>query len=302
MKNFSVLTLIIFYLLGPMAPCLSFENKERVSSKDKASLDQIHTVVILYLENRSFDNLFGFFPQSEGIAQAMLAPPQRDREGEIYQTLPQFEDSRLPKDIPNHPFLLDQFIGMKDKFASPVHSFYTQQKQIHGGLNDHFVSEGKSGALPMGYHDGRQTKLWHWAERYTLADHFFQAAFGGSFLNHHWLICACTPPFPNPPSTLIAHETVTPDGYAVNTIESVQFHQALKNPENLLPSLDLPTIGDRLTQAKVDWTWYAGGYQAALENHPDPLFQYHHQPFVYYRQFSPGSAEAQQHLRDESEF
>ena len=28
---------------------------------------------------------------------------------------------------------------------------------------------------------------------YAIADNFFQAAFGGSFLNHQWLIAARTP-------------------------------------------------------------------------------------------------------------
>jgi phospholipase C len=31
------------------------------------------------------------------------------------------------------------------------------------------------------------------AGQFVLADHFFQAAFGGSYLNHQFLICACTP-------------------------------------------------------------------------------------------------------------
>ena len=30
-----------------------------------------------------------------------------------------------------------------------------------------------------------------------LADNFFQGAFGGSFLNHQYLICACAPEYPN---------------------------------------------------------------------------------------------------------
>jgi phospholipase C len=30
---------------------------------------------------------------------------------------------------------------------------------------------------------------------YAIADHFFQAAFGGSFLNHQWLVAAATPVF-----------------------------------------------------------------------------------------------------------
>ena len=31
---------------------------------------------------------------------------------------------------------------------------------------------------------------------YVIADHFFQAAFGGSFLNHQWLVAAASPTFP----------------------------------------------------------------------------------------------------------
>ena len=34
-------------------------------------------------------------------------------------------------------------------------------------------------------------------KQYKLADNFFMGAFGGSFLNHFWLICACTPYYPN---------------------------------------------------------------------------------------------------------
>jgi acid phosphatase len=39
--------------------------------------------------------------------------------------------------------------------------------------------------------------MWQRARQYTLADNFFMGAFGGSFLNHFWLVCACTPVFPN---------------------------------------------------------------------------------------------------------
>ena len=48
-------------------------------------------------------------------------------------------------------------------------------------------------ALVMGYYDGSTLPLWAWAQEYALADNFFMGAFGGSFLNHFWLICACTP-------------------------------------------------------------------------------------------------------------
>ena len=44
--------------------------------------------------------------------------------------------------------------------------------------------------------------MWQWAKEYTLADNFFMAAFGGSYLNHHWLICACTPQHQESPDAM----------------------------------------------------------------------------------------------------
>ena len=35
--------------------------------------------------------------------------------------------------------------------------------------------------------------LTKWASRYTLTDNFFQSAYGGSFLSHQYMICACLP-------------------------------------------------------------------------------------------------------------
>src|SRR5678815_2905548 len=39
--------------------------------------------------------------------------------------------------------------------------------------------------------------MWQVARRYTLADNFFMGAFGGSFLNHQYLVCACAPRYPD---------------------------------------------------------------------------------------------------------
>ena len=47
--------------------------------------------------------------------------------------------------------------------------------------------------------------------------------------------------------------------------------------------------------------WYAGGWNDAAAGHPDPLFQFHHQPFVYFTNYAPGTP-GRTHLRDESEF
>ena len=46
------------------------------------------------------------------------------------------------------------------------------------------VAASDAGALTMGYYDGSRLPMWKWARAYTLADNFFMAAFGGSYLNH----------------------------------------------------------------------------------------------------------------------
>ncbi|MEJ1966871.1 MAG: alkaline phosphatase family protein [Gammaproteobacteria bacterium] len=73
------------------------------------------------------------------------------------------------------------------------HRFFENIMQIDGGKSDQYVAWADSGGLVMGYFDGSRTGLWDLAQRYTLADNFFQAAYGGSFLNHQYLICACAP-------------------------------------------------------------------------------------------------------------
>src|SRR6185436_12258808 len=86
--------------------------------------------------------------------------------------------------------------------------------------------------------------------------------------------------------------------YAVNTTQpaSPPFGGGLQ-----IPLQTQPTIGDRLSAKGIDWSWYAGGWDDAVAGHPDPLFQYHHQPFNYFQNYAPGMP-GRPHLKDESDF
>jgi phospholipase C len=282
--------------------------------------DRIDHIVVIYLENHSFDNLYGHFPGANGIGDAGATALQTDPDGKPYATLPPVltlvdkqpaPDNRFPADLPNAPFLIDRYVKLEEKVPDLVHRWYQQQAQIHGGKMDRFVAVSNAKALAMGYHDISQTGLYRYAQRYTLADNFFQAAFGGSFLNHFWLICACTPRFENAPAALRAVEdaqgqmvkdgAVTPAGWAVNTVYSTyQPHPAsVKDPATLLPPQTEITIGDMLTAKGVSWAWYSGGWNNALAGKPDPIFQYHHQPFAYFERYGDGTKARQEHLKDE---
>jgi phospholipase C len=312
----------------------------------QVGVDKLSHILVLYLENRSFDNLFGQFPKANGIANAGPSATQLDRNGEAYKYLPAarhpFDEHGNPapvRAIPaldglsNEPFVIPGTRdGLKidlDTFTkSPTHLFYTSRTQINGGKNDLFAAYSEVGALVMGYYDAnsmKDTRLWKLASQHRLLDRFFMGAFGGSFLNHQWLVCTCSPVWRDPPheyrsmietnGRVVTDSAVTAAGdgdHAVNTVQSIFLNDG-KQGQKLLPAQTATTIGDRLSEKGVDWAWYSGGWDLANNPHRSEQqeaefnkkkFQWHHQPFAYYQRFSPltesGRRERELHLRDAS--
>ncbi|AZE52862.1 Acid phosphatase [Pseudomonas synxantha] len=343
---------------------------------DKALHDQVQTVVVIYAENRSFNNLFADFPGLEKPLSALSATDcqQRDRDGSVLTTLPPTwggvlqigpqtvdgvtypSEVQFQQNLPNAPFAL-KGPNAEDLPLSLVtrdlwHVFYQNQMQINGGKNDGFVAWGDSGGLVMGhYAQSRYSlRLWDVAKEFVLCDNFFQGAFGGSFLNHQYLISATAPFYPDaaqsvakaqiatlqsddPTATRLkpldkspasamtgppqfGPSALTPDGYGVNTLAPPYWPTWIRDPDNPdyskpdLPNVLVPQthehIGDKLSKKNVDWAWYAGAWQATLEQFKDsggipriPNFQYHHQPFNYFKQQGPQNrAERDKRLRD----
>jgi acid phosphatase len=285
-------------------------------------LDRITHFIVVVQENRSFDSLYGSFPGANGLANAGAAARQVDKDGRPYDTLPQpidtnlnppGPDQRFPPDLPVAPFDLSRYVPPTARHGDPVHRFYQEQYQINGGRMDRFVAWTNVGGLVMGHYDATRMPEGVLAREYTLADNFFHAAFGGSYLNHMWLVCACSPVFPDAPAGIVARldadgvmvedGIATPDGYAVNTVYTVNTpHPAGTAADELLPNQTFPTIGDRLSEAGVSWAWYSGGWNDAVAGRPDPLFQFHHQPLAYFARYADGTPGRAQHLKDERDF
>ena len=244
----------------------------------KSGIDNIETVVVIYAENRGFDNLYAFFPGANGLQN--IKPDeflQRDRDGSVLSELPPIWDGltakgvapAVPQDktahLPNKPFAIDNPSGLNTPLTIVTrdlwHQFYQNQMQINGGKNDKFAAFSDAGGLVMGYYDGSKLPMWDLAKKYVLADNFFQGAFGGSFLNHFQLVCACTPVYPNAdqgpakkiiaaveldrvpvtlapdspksalegaPKLLVKTGLISPDFYAVNTMQPP--YQPSENP------------------------------------------------------------------------
>ncbi len=302
-----------------------------------ASLSRIDTIVVLYPENHSFDNMYGMFPGANGVADATAEEKtQVDHDGSPLPHLPPVytngkPDPRYPQALPNGPFRIDAppvNARIDQIVPSPIHQYWQNIEQIDGGKNDKFVAMTTVGAWVMGYYDGSSQKMWQWAKNYVLADHFFMGAFGGSFLNHQWLVCACTPVFGDAPASMRAQldehgllkkrpgspksvlegpvqvfdGAVTPDGYVVNTSQPAyepsgippapggdfNFADKSKHP---VPPQTQKTIGDTLSAKGISWAWYAGGWNAALaDGRRDPAEK---RNVIYSR--APGSPIFQAH-------
>ena len=233
----------------------------------------------------------------------------------------------------NSPFNIDQYIGPMDTtcpatpaqaFAQPngwlkgtgrpggctrdiIHRFYHEQYQLNGGHQNRYVTASDSAGLVMGYYDTTALPIYRYLHRgghphYAILDNFFQAAFGGSFLNHQWLIAARTPTAPDtnhsvldqngmavpryPPASQTAVPLyVSPEPNAAAVLKDTQVTAACPAPLGLacgnfavntsqspsqphgngfqIPLQTAPTIGDELSAAGIGWAWYSGGWSNA---------------------------------------
>lgn len=292
------------YVTAGEKPPAAAEKPLTGAALDKALRDNIKTVVVIYAENRSFNNLFGNFPGVEKPLSSLEAADyeQRDRDGSLLSKLPpawggvlqvgpQSVDGvtypagvQFQENLPNAPFAL-KGPNQEDLPLSLVtrdlwHVFYQNQMQINEGKNDRFVAWADSGGLTMGNYAQTQysLRLWDVAKEFALCDNFFQGAFGGSFLNHQYLISATAPIYPDvansPAKSQIATlqsdnpedprlkpldkspasamegppqfgpSAITPDGYAVNTLAPPYWPTWLRDPQN--PDYSKPDLANVL--------------------------------------------------------
>ena len=307
----------VAFILALAAPAEA-QTVPGISPLAPPELAKIGHIVVIFEENRSFDNLFGHFPGADGLDNAGPAALQLDRDGKPYATLPPVIDTgarpptpdpRFPQSLPNGPFRIDGYVPLDQKTPDLIHAFYQEQLQIDHGRMDRFVAWSNAASLVMGWYDASATQQWRLAQEFALGDRMFHSAFGGSFLNHAFLVCSCAFEWKDAPEKLHARlgsdggllkdGQVTPDGYAVNTSRSVYLHTpADTDPTLLVPPQTMPHIGDRLDAKGVSWAWYSGGYDNAMAGQPDRLFQFHHQPLAYFQDLAPGTPAQRTHLKD----
>ncbi len=323
---------ILVALLGAMAAAAVVVMTASGKSGDE-HLGKINHIVVIYEENHSFDNLYGGWEGVNGRANATAAQiKQIDQTGAPFACLMQVDvNLTVPPLAPtcsatsafsNNLFDIGSFIPASAQtcpqpgvfFANGslpnaanlpggctrdiVHRFYQEQYQLNNGAQNRYTTGSDAVGLTQGYFDTKSLPIYQYLHsgghpHYAIADDFFQSAFGGSFLNHQWLIAAATPTWPGAPAT--NHSIVDANGfpnagyplyhpatpvrdaqltqvcpslvpglacgdYAVNTIQPA--FQPFKGSPQLPPQTG-KTIGDELSAAHVSWAWYSGGWSNA---------------------------------------
>ncbi len=129
----------------------------------------VKRIIVVILQNSSFDHLFGTFPGAEGIRPGVPGYSQLDASGNT--VTPFLLTNLAPKALPEGriPYLADIDNGLMDKYAAT------------------------EGDISMGYYDNTiagMGTLWSYAQQYALADHYFQSVIGEAPTNQLYMVAA----------------------------------------------------------------------------------------------------------------
>jgi phospholipase C len=134
-----------------------------------APQNTIKNVIIVIMQNRSFDHLFGTFPGANGIQPGVPGFTQKDARGAT--VTPQLLSAMSTPDLPH---TRSAFIKVWNNGGMDKYAFY-------------------NGAISMGHYDNTTRgidMLWNWAQQFALADNFFPSVMGDAPSNQLYMVAA----------------------------------------------------------------------------------------------------------------
>jgi phospholipase C len=160
-------------------------------------------VVVLMMENRSWDHFLGWLPGGNGIQAGLTF---KDTAGTTYPTYP----------------LAPDFQGCG--YADPDHSWEGGVKQLNGGRMDGFLKTAAPGdTFPIGfYNEADVPVLGALARNYTVSDNYFCSILAETYPNRFYQHCAQTPQDHNT-NTLVTIPTIW-DNLATAGLTSRYYH------------------------------------------------------------------------------
>lgn len=144
------------------------------STLNETPKSPITHVIVIFQENRAFDNYFGTYPGADGLNLSTCIPVNLTNASQGCVT----------------PFELTA-----PSTIDLPHQYNSTQEVINNGSMNGFIQSAGGCEMPMGYYTNATIPyLWAYAEHYTLADHTF-SSFEGWSIPAHWAMIAALAPF-----------------------------------------------------------------------------------------------------------
>ncbi|MEH7415782.1 alkaline phosphatase family protein [Neobacillus drentensis] len=282
----------------------------QVASELKTASPIKHTVVI-FQENRTFDNYFGTYPYAPGFQSLPGTPKDVRNFNYVTGSVPREGNGNVYNpDSNGNPVYPWHDAGKGEIQETDVnHGYSAMISMADGGKMDKFYQvnhdSGKStdtndkGLLSMSYFDYNEIPAyWQYAQHFAMADNYFQPVYGPSTPGAFYLVAAqsgngneTTNPNTNPKAQITGDPSPKNGPFGGDSTNGLKYNLTYKN------------IGDELSVSNQSWAWYAGGWDAAKA---DPAsaeaktYSPHHNPFQYFQNYEDGKYD--HNLKDYNNF
>ncbi len=316
MRQLLATALMASMTFGPLTNSVMASDAPRASqirTNVVTTATPIKHLVIIFMENISFDHYFGTYPYA---TNPQGEPPFHPAAGTptvngLVGTLTTYNPNLNPVNGTGatNPFRLDR---SQAATADQDHNYTPEQQAFDGGLMDLFpLYTGVAGPPPnspppqvdtnglvMGYYDGNTvTALWNYAQNYALNDNSYDTNFGPSTPGALNLVSGQT----NGVIQDINGGSVISDGNGGFTLygDADPVGDMCSTTTGALVQMGGKNIGDLLNAAGVTWGFFSGGFNlsitnsngttgchrsttSAVTNTTKADYIPHHQPFQYY--------------------
>ncbi len=247
----------------------------------------IKHVVVIFGENRSFDNYFGTYPNATNPSGEPAFTAASNTQTDINVLTPALMTANpnttnatniakatsagFPVSDMN-PFRLDR---SQANTADQNHSYTPEQLAADGGKMDAFVANtgtattGGAGAFGtvaqvMGYFDGNTvTAMWNYAQNFAMNDNAFTDSYGPSTPGALNVIAGTT----NGAVKVLGTPSTVPDGQGgLTLINDTDPAGDVCSSTTTTVQMTSRNIGDLLNLHNISWGGFAGGFDLATTN------------------------------------
>lgn len=209
----------------------------------------ISHIIIVMMQNHSFDNLFGTFPMANGLdptapsytqaACGSNVPPCVATSATVSPTL---LNTLTTADL-NHDgtsYMAAYDAGKMDKYAV-----------TNGDLSMQYFDSTVSGTTTDGKTYSLAT-IWGYAQQYALADNFFASAMNSEPANMLYMVAATI------------HDTYTAGSEPY--YDHCSAHDVARSGGTIAQPLTETTVGDQMNANNVPWVWYQVNFATSVDS------------------------------------